>query len=173
MLETDRLIIKSISNVDAEEVRKLHNEPETLKWLSDTRIVSQEQQISWLAELQLSKTSRRFIAREKSLGELVGVFRFDRLDELNLSAEVGLDVATKYRKQGYAKEIYHAMLPYLFSEFSLNRLSLITLVTNIPAINLYESIGFKREGVLRQAFKRDDQFLDGIQYSLLAREADN
>ena len=170
MIETDRLFITLISGDDAEDARKLHNEPDTLKWLSDTHVVSPEEQTSWLAGLQISKTSRRYVAREKSINELVGVFRFDRLDSQNLSAEVGLDVASRFRKMGYAKEIYHAMLPYLFSEFSLNRLSLLTLVTNTPAINLYESLGFKKEGILRQAIRRDDDFLDAIQYSLLATE---
>lgn len=171
MIETERLFIALITGGDAEDARKLHNEPETLKWLSDTRVVSPEEQATWLAGLQISKTSKRYVAREKSKDELVGVFRFDRLDNQNQSAEVGLDVATRFRRMGYAKEIYHALLPYLFSEFSLNRLSLITLATNTPAINLYESLGFKKEGVLRQAIKRDDQFLDVIQYSMLATES--
>jgi RimJ/RimL family protein N-acetyltransferase len=170
MIETDRLFITLISGDDAEDVRKLHNEPETLRWLSDMRVVSPEEQSSWLSGLQHSKTSQRYVAREKSINELVGVFRFDRIDYQNLSAEVGLDVATRFRRMGYAKEIYHAMLPYLFSEFSLNRLSLITLATNTPAINLYESLGFEKEGTLRQAIRRDDHFLDAIQYSLLATE---
>ncbi len=170
MIETVRLFITPISGEDAEDARKLHNEPETLKWLSDKHVVSPVEQNSWLAGLQQSKTSRRYVAREKSTNDLVGVFRFDRLDSQNLSAEVGLDVATRFRRMGYAKEIYHTMLPYLFSKFSLNRLSLITLSTNTPAIKLYESLGFTREGVLRQAIKRDDHFLDAIQYSLLASE---
>ena len=170
MIETDRLFITLISGEDAEDARKLHNEPETLKWLSDTHVVSPVEQASWLAGLQRAKTSRRYVAREKSINHLVGVFRFDRLDNQNLSAEVGLDVATRFRRLGYAKEIYTAMLPYIFSEFSLNRLSLITIETNTPAIKLYESLGFKKEGVLRQAIKRDEQFLDAIQYSLLATE---
>lgn len=170
MLETRRLVISEISLGDLEEVRLLHNEPETLRWLSDSRIVSREDQIEWFDRLMHSSTSKRYIAREKFKGGLVGVFRFDRLDSQNGSAEVGLDVALEYRRLGFAREIYESLIPYFFHEMSLHRLSLITLEENIPAIRLYQSLGFIREGVLREAIKRDSGFVNAVQYSMLEGE---
>jgi RimJ/RimL family protein N-acetyltransferase len=104
---------------------------------------------------------------------MIGVFRFDRLDTQNHSVEVGLDITTDSRRQGFAREIYERMIPYFFDELLLNRLSLLTLKRNLPAITLYESLGFKREGILRQAIKRDLEFEDAYQYSLLASEFGN
>lgn len=170
MLETQRLIISEISLDDLEEVRLLHNDPETLKWLSDTRVVSREAQLKWFDELMQSSTSKRYIAREKFEGGLVGVFRLDRLDRLNCSAEVGLDVSFKYRRLGFAREIYKSLIPYFFNELSLHRLSLITLETNTPAIGLYQSLGFIREGVLRDSIRRSSGFVNAIQYSMLENE---
>jgi len=170
MLESSRLFISLITAADCEEVRILHNDPDTLNWLSDTHIVSDHEQKSWFASLQTSKTSKRYIARAKTDSKLIGVFRFDRYDTFNMSVEVGLDIDSTSRRQGYAREIYTALIPHFFEDLSLNRLSLLTLESNLAAINLYESLGFKREGILRQAFRRDSQYLNAYQYSLLASE---
>ena len=170
MIETSRLIITTMAAEDCEEVRILHNDPETLKWLSDTRIVSIEEQNMWFARLQASSASKRYVARTRTNSKLVGVFRFDRLDLNNMSAEVGLDIEFASRRQGYAREIYLALIPFFFHEMSLNRLSLITLESNLAAISLYESLGFKREGILREALRRDSQYFNAYQYSLLATE---
>jgi RimJ/RimL family protein N-acetyltransferase len=170
MIESSRLLITSMAAEDCEEARILHNDPDTIKWLSDSRIVASEDQKLWFESLQKSKTSRRYIARTKTDSKLIGVFRFDRHDQINLSAEVGLDIESTMRRQGYAREIYLVLIPYFFNELSLNRLSLLTLESNQAAIELYESLGFKREGILRQALKRNSHFSDAFLYSLLARE---
>jgi len=173
MIESRRLLITPLGMQDCEEARLIHNEPETLRWLSDTHPVSTEEQQVWFASLQKSNTSRRYVAREVSGKKMIGVFRFDRLDTQNHSVEVGLDITTDSRRQGFAREIYEKMIPYFFDELLLNRLSLLTLKRNLPAISLYESLGFKREGILRQAIKRDLEFEDAYQYSLLASEFGN
>jgi len=101
---------------------------------------------------------------------MIGMFRIDNLDYSNKSATVGLDISSSYRRLGYARETYAAMIPYFFKVVKLNRLALITLATNIAAINLYENLGFIREGVLREAFLRDLIPIDAIQFSLLASD---
>ena len=52
MIKTERLEIRLLERKDLENVRKLHNDPETLKWLSDTHVVSQSEQILWFQKLQ-------------------------------------------------------------------------------------------------------------------------
>ena len=173
MIDTPRLLISELSLEDLEEVRQLHNEPDTLRWLSNTRPVTSDEQVKWFKELQKTHSSKRFVARAKSNGNLIGVFRFDHLDNENSSAVVGLDVSTDFRRLGFAREIYNALIPYFFTIMSLNRLSLITLETNAAAIKLYESLGFKREGLLREAIRRGADFENAIQFGLLRADYEN
>jgi RimJ/RimL family protein N-acetyltransferase len=170
MFETDRLLISPIKLSDSEEVRLIHNHPETLKWLSDDHLVSHAEQVNWVNSIIASKVSSRFVVREKNDSRIIGVFRFDRYDSKNLSAEIGLDIAFSSRRQGFAREVYINMFPYLFIELGLNRLSLLTLTKNTPAINMYESLGFTREGISREMIKRGNEYLDVYQYSMLASE---
>ena len=167
MIKTERLEIRLLERKDLENVRKLHNDPETLKWLSDTHVVSQSEQILWFQKLQNSNTSRRYVVELLESKELVGVFRLDNVDVENKSAYVGLDIAVCYRRRGFAVETYNAMNLYLFCELKLNRLSLHTLVNNHAAISLYEKLGYRKEGIMREAFYKNGKFIDSFLYSLL------
>jgi RimJ/RimL family protein N-acetyltransferase len=170
LIRSERLEISTISEQDLEEVRILHNDPETLRWLSDTRKVSVQNQKIWFEAIKDSKTSQRYVVRSISDKKLVGVFRFDNFDATNRSVNIGLDIDTKSRRLGYARETYETLIPYFFTVLQINRLALITLSTNLAAINLYEQLGFKREGILREAFYRKSIYLDAYQYSLLSSE---
>ena len=170
MIRTRRLSISLIKFSDLEEVRLLHNHPDTLRWLSDTHKVTVQEQQEWYSILINSKKSRRYVARELSSGKLVGVFRLDSLDLENESAQVGLDVSVGFRRQGLATEIYKTMIPYFFSEMLINRISLVALESNFAARALYEKLGFVEEGRLREAFLRDNCYIDGVVYSLLSSE---
>jgi RimJ/RimL family protein N-acetyltransferase len=170
MIKTRRLRIGFIESSDLEEVRLLHNHPDTLMWLSDTHKVTVQEQQEWFSTLINSQKSQRYVARELLSGKLVGVFRLDNLDLENESAQVGLDVALDFRRQGLATEIYMAMIPHFFGEMLLNRISLVTLESNFAARALYEKLGFVEEGRLRKAFLRDNCYIDGVIYSLLSSE---
>ena len=167
MIKTERLEIRLIEPKDLENVRKLHNDSETLKWLSDTHIVSQYEQILWFQKIQSSSHIRRYVVELLESKELVGVFRLDNIDVENKSAYVGLDIAVDYRRRGFALETYSAMNLYLFDKFKFNRLSLTTLANNYAAISLYKKLGYRKEGVMREAFYKNGKFIDGFFYSML------
>ena len=170
MIRTNRLSIGLIESSDLEDVRLLHNHPDTLKWLSDTHKVTEQEQQKWFSTLIDSQKSRRYVARELSSGKLVGVFRLDSLDLENKSAQVGLDISVDFRRQGLATEIYKAIVPHFFGEMLVNRISLVTLESNFAARALYENLGFVEEGRLREAFLRNNCYIDGVLYSLLSSE---
>ena len=170
MFQTDRLIIREISESDIEEVRLLHNDISTLKWLTDISVVSESQQIKWFLNLKNSTKNKRYVARDITDSTIVGVFRLDDVDFQNKSAQVGLDIASNFRQKGYATEIYNRMLAYIFTDLGMNRVGLVTLSNNIAARALYSKLSFKKEGILREAIFRNGTFVDLFQYGLLCEE---
>lgn len=161
---TPRLTVSKISSQDLEEVRNLHNEDSTLSQLTDNSFVTERMQEEWFNALSSSNKSFRFVCRQKIDGSLVGVFRIDNFDNLNKSAMIGLDVAERFRRQGFANEIYECFIEIFFNKLHFHRLYLNTLESNIPAKNLYEKLGFKVEGRLNQSIIRDNEFKDLICY---------
>lgn len=167
---SERLMIRLMEHADIEEARVLHNDDTTLFRLSDISHVSEVAQSNWFQAMSTSKTSRRYVARLRSDNAFVGVFRVDRLDLACRSAYVGADVVAPLRGQGFATEMFHYIMSYLFDQHGLNRLALVTLETNTPAISLYKKLGFIEEGRERQAIFRDGRYQDLIAMSILQDE---
>lgn len=165
--ESSRLQYRVISKDDLEDVRLLHNHPLILSKLTDARPVNQIEQELWFNSISSSKSRYRIIVRQKSTKELVGVFRIDQIDLVNQSSSVGLDVVPRMHRQGYGREIYVHMIEYLFNDWNLFRLHLETLESNQPARGLYESLGFKLEGIGREAIYRAGRRENLVFYALL------
>ncbi len=61
-------------------------------------------------------------------------------------------------------------LRFAFNELNLYRVQLTVFSYNERAINLYEKLGFQREGVFREHIQRDGRRHDMILYGLLRQE---
>lgn len=167
---TERLIIRILEHRDLEEARILHNDDSTITQLTDVAHVSELQQESWFQSISTSRSSRRYVARLRSDGSFVGLFRIDRLDLQNRNCLVGCDVVPALRRQGFAREIYGYILDYLFLDLGLHRVGLVTIAENENAISLYRSLGFCLEGREREAIFRSGRLHDLLSMGLLARE---
>ncbi len=170
LYKSERLRYSTITRSDLEEVRQLHNHPEVVTRLSDARPVNQIEQENWFEAISSSKTSYRIVIRKLISADLVGVFRVDKIDYLNQSAQVGLDIHPKFHRQGYAREVYNTLFEIFFNDWNLNRVGLETLTSNSPARALYLSLGMKEEGVGRCAIFRNGKFEDVVYYGLLRSE---
>jgi ribosomal-protein-alanine N-acetyltransferase len=168
--QSERLTLNLITKLDLEEVRELHNNPLVLSQLTDIREVSDIDQVNWYKSISYSKTSFRIVARLKPSNQLIGVFRIDKFDTINLTAQVGLDVHPNYHRRGFAREIYCNVLTVLFSDWNLHRVYLETLSSNVAARSLYDALGFKVEGFGREAILRIGNRVDLVYYGLLGSE---
>src|SRR5919199_891229 len=78
------------------------------------------------------------------------------ISEANASAELSVIVGhPEDRNQGYGAEAISTILDYAFGDLDLNRVGLSVFEFNEDAISTYEKLGFREEGRLRQALKRD------------------
>jgi diamine N-acetyltransferase len=62
------------------------------------------------------------------------------------------------------------ILDYVFQELKAHRLWLDVFETNKRAQHVYERLGFRREGILREAIFRDGEFHTQVLMSILDRE---
>lgn len=94
------------------------------------------------------------------------------LIHLNLSSNIFelRRIAITEKGQGYGREAMEAIISYAFDKTRTNRLWLDVYPDNTVGIKLYESLGFVREGVLRQNYKSARGYLDQIIYSILREE---
>lgn len=162
------IILKSLDKEHIEWARLLHNDPEVIMMLTDPHEVSPEEQVVWFEKLQNSKSYERQMAM---LGEEpVGLVRLDQIDYYNKSICVGLDIHKDHRGKGYAKPIYRLIFEDFFGAKKFNRIWLMVASYNVRAIKLYIELGFKHEGIQREALLKNGQFHDYFVMSVLRSE---
>lgn len=72
--------------------------------------------------------------------------------------------------KGYGEEAMWLVMKFCFEEMGFHRLTLDHFTGNNIGANLYKKLGFKYEGVAREAVKRDTEYFDLHLMSLLSYE---
>ena len=76
-------------------------------------------------------------------------------------ADVGLMVAAGHRRQGIGRLLLEEAVAWS-RRSEIGKLELHVFPWNEPALRLYESFGFEREGLRRAHFVRDGELIDAI-----------
>lgn len=119
-----------------------------------------------------STSQQRFAVVRKDDQMLVGAVAFFNYNPLNRSAELGLLIDPEERRKGYGKEAIQLLCRYLFRFRGLNKVHAQTVDFNEAALELLETLGFKRDGSLRDHYFYDGEFHNAAIYSLLLFELD-
>lgn len=75
-----------------------------------------------------------------------------------------------YRGKGYGADALRLIIRYAFAELNLNRIELTVMDYNTAAIKAYDRVGFVREGVMRQAVRREGRYADMLLYGLISQD---
>jgi L-phenylalanine/L-methionine N-acetyltransferase len=76
-------------------------------------------------------------------------------------ADLGLMVAAAYRRRGIGTALLEEAVRWAH-ESEIRKLELHVFPWNEPALGLYESFGFEREGLRRMHYARDGDYVDAI-----------
>jgi RimJ/RimL family protein N-acetyltransferase len=80
-------------------------------------------------------------------------------------ADLGLMVASAHRRRGIGKALMRQALEWA-RQSGVLKLELHVFPHNEGAIALYESLGFRREGLRRRHYRRGEEYLDAILMAL-------
>jgi len=76
-------------------------------------------------------------------------------------ADLGLMVAADYRRRGIGTTLLEEAVAWARVS-DIRKLELHVFPWNEPALHLYESFGFEREGYRKGHYARDDEYVDAI-----------
>ena len=82
-------------------------------------------------------------------------------------ATVGITVAKRFWRLGIGIKMMNIIIAYAERSEVLTKLELLVHENNLPAIKLYNQLGFYREGVFKRYFKIDGKYYDGISMGLI------
>jgi putative acetyltransferase len=70
-------------------------------------------------------------------------------------------VAKGFRRQGVGRALMHAAEDWARG-VGVSKIELHVFPYNVPAIALYEDLGYEREGLRRMHYRRGSEFLDAV-----------
>jgi RimJ/RimL family protein N-acetyltransferase len=110
----------------------------------------------------------------ESDGELAGTMRFERANRRSRIADLGgLAVHPAFRGAKVADTAARLFQRHLFDEHGFHRLQMEIYGFNERAMRHAERAGFTREGVRRKAYWRNDEWVDGVLYGLVAEDLES
>lgn len=161
MIETKRLEIIEATDDYIEKIIEMESHPENRDFIWTGTFEEHKSEIK-------DRNHILWIFKSKFDGKTIG-YALARLDFKSEIFELRRIVITN-KGLGYGKEVMKAIIEYAFEEFGANRFWLDVYPDNHVGISLYEKLGLKKEGVLRQNYKSARGYLDQIVYSMLREE---
>ena len=106
-------------------------------------------------------------------GERAGTMRFERANKRSRIADLGgLAVHPRFRGGKVSDAAARLFQRHLLDDLGFHRLQLEIYGFNERAMRHAERAGFLREGVRRKAYWRNDEWVDGVLYGLVAEDLD-
>ncbi|WP_405081737.1 GNAT family N-acetyltransferase [Paenibacillus chitinolyticus] len=173
LFESSRVAFRKMTEDDAVVYHTWRNDMEVMRTTNPSLdLVTFADTRQFVEQVILgSGTSKSYMILDKPSGRSIGITSLTQLDFKNRSAECILDIGEKeFWGKGYGTESLRLLLDYAFLELNLHRVSLRVFAFNDKAVALYEKIGFKREGVSRQAVFREGTWHDILHMGILQEE---
>lgn len=171
-METKNLIIRESEWEDLEVFYAWERLPEVTEFFSIRDGQSMEEVVKKYVQDDNDPAAKQFTIMLKGGDEPERIGRIVLADiEPGWKAELWrIYIAdTGLRGKGYGREAMEAIMAYCFDELKLERLYLDHYTGN-PAANLYMSLGFKYEGVLRKNCRKNGLLYDVHLMSMLKEE---
>jgi RimJ/RimL family protein N-acetyltransferase len=169
-----RVYLRPLEVVDYVIINKWRNDYEVLKYLAgNVFIVSSEREKKWVENIIFDDSKNLYFGIcEKESKNLIGYSSINNIDIRNLKAEWGgtLIGEKEYLGKGLGKEASALMLRFIFDQYPIHKINTYCLEEHPTTIKLFENLGFKKDGVLRDEVFKNGGFKNIVLYSILREE---
>lgn len=171
-METQNFIIRETEFRDYEYFAVWEKDPVVTKYLSFDEERTYEDVVTEGLYNKFNKERIDLTIVARQSGEPVGRIYISRIDRHSDSLDITKFYIgdPKLWGKGIGREIMNEVLEYCFTFLHMERVTLDYYTGNKRASTLYESLGFKSEGVARNATKKDGKYYDLHLMSMLRSE---
>lgn len=170
MIDGEKTRLRAIEREDIPHFVEWLNDPEVAYYLGRLPLLSRADEEHWFEET-VRDERHRILAIDTLEGVHIGSIGLHNLDWRNSSAELGIMIGDKnYWSKGYGRDAIRSLLRFGFGELNLHRIFLRVYDFNPRAIRCYENVGFKHEGVFREAVYINGGYQNELVMGLLRDE---
>ncbi len=176
-LETSRLLLTPIDSSDARdlwaavEASRAHLEP-WLPWVPFN--VDAEASVRY-AEASASDWDNaracRFAIRDRVGRRFLGVVGLEAFAHLHQSVELGYWLRNDSTRRGFMTEAAQATVRWAFTQLGTHRVRVAAATDNHASLGVIRRIGFRFEGIAREAERCHGRWLDHAVFAMIASDA--
>jgi RimJ/RimL family protein N-acetyltransferase len=174
MIHGERIRLRAVERDDLPRFVDWFNDPDVRRGLSLYRPLSQAEEQRWYEQMLERPPAERTYAIDVREGDEwihIGSCGFFDVDRRSQHAEMGIVIGNKaYWDKGFGADVMRTLLRHGFETLNLHRIYLRVFETNPRAIHLYEKIGFRHEGRLRQHHYLEGHYVDELMMAILRDE---
>lgn len=147
------------------------NDRELVTLSAPFRPISRAEHDAWFDAIRERDDARIFGIRLDEGDRLVGSCQLHSIHPVHRSADLQIRIGARdAQDRGVGTAALRLLLRYAFEELGLHRVQLHVFATNVRARHVYERVGFRVEGVQREAFWIEGAWMDTALMAILATE---
>lgn len=171
MFKSENVYIRRLEKTDLRQTLKWINEPELMTIMGFKGPKNKAEQDEWFLELNKYDTKVVFAICLNKGNKHIGNVSLYSIDLINRNAGLSVFIADQNnRHKGYGTEALKLLLDYAFNHINLIRVYLKTSADYTGAVKMYQSLGFKKEGIMRCHEFRNGEYINKIIFGLLKDE---
>jgi len=171
LIETKRLVMRSVEPVDAGFLATLFNNADPLDSGAPYDLVyplSKEMEEEWISGIGGRSDEAHMIIEMRKGHRSIGIISVSEIDGRNASAALRIRLDEDIWDKGYGTEAVRETARFMFERLNLRRAWLRVDEDNARAIRCYEKCGFVLEAVLREDHVRNGGWKNSLIMSLLS-----
>ncbi|MFQ6602764.1 GNAT family N-acetyltransferase [Flavobacterium sp. C3NV] len=170
VIETERLLLRRITNDDVNEVFELRSNPETMKYIPRPLVKNNEDALEHIAMIEEKIETNVGInwgITLKGSSKLLGIIGYYRMQPQNYRAEIGYILLPEFHGKGIIPEAVNRLITYGFEDLKLHSIEAVIDPENYASEKVLQKCGFVKEAHLKESEFYEGRFLDSVIYSLL------
>lgn len=174
MIKGEKVYLAAIEKSELSKLMEWRNIPSFRKHFREHREINLDMQENWYEDKVIrDKSTIMFSIKSVENNELLGCCGLCYINWIHRYADLSLYIGwnnTYIDNEGYALEACNLLFDYGFNELNLNKIWTEIYEFDNKKKILYESMGFKLDGVLRQNYFYDGKWWNSYILSLLKEE---
>ena len=170
-IESKKVGLREVRREDLELFKSWRNvEHDTRNYRTIGPLTTENQEWYWKNVVNNPDKHKVFTVVKNDTLAVIGEIRLSNINLLDGDAEIGILLNPKFRGQGYGSEALKLIVSFGFNRLRLHRIEAQYIISNTSSQRLFESCGFKLDGVRRESKYFDGKYNDVVMVSLLERE---
>ena len=162
-IKTERLVLRPARIEDADAYFEMRNDTEVGRYLLRPPPKSVDEA---LASLKRMESIKAWVLTRPGEDKLLGTIGLPRFDAENRCTSISFELRRDEWGKGLMGEAAAAIVKHAFEDLKLHRIEAEIDPNNAPSIHLAETLGFVREGILREHVFANGAFADTAIYAL-------